>query len=326
MEQMVAQPAPQAAPAGLAAEVAAFAKETGQAFINPMTQTPEQTPIEVNTEPTPAPATPTEPAAQAEVPEKFKTPDGQTDLAKVEKSTINAESAIAKYLEKERELRQLQNKVHDLQKQVPTIPQVQTQAPVNYAAPDLGQVTPQQIMEDLIQNGMSVDLAKQMATTQYKLALIAQDSAYRRANQDLEQRFAALNERVQAESQQKELEAIATSDPWVFSEEGLKTLSEIRQANPYLNHSDRPWQAAYEKHLANQYRQQRVGKVVNTPTPKAQAALVTPVSAPSRPEAALQIDFANRQSYEPRLGQMEDADALDFMAKELRRRGLRVKK
>ena len=323
--EMAAQPQPEAAPVGLEAQLAAFAKETGQEGFTPPTETtPTQTP-EAKTEPVIEPTQPIE-AVATDVPVKFQTPEGTADLAKVEKSTVNAEAAIAKYREKERELRQLQNKVNDLQKQAPTIQQEQMPAPVNYAAPDLGQVTPQQIMEDLIQNGMSVDAAKQQATTLYKLAMIAQDTGYRRASQDLEQRFTVINERVQAESQQKELEAIAQSDPWVFSEDGLKTLSEIRQANPYLNHSDRPWQAAYEKHLANQYKQQRAGGLVKTPTPKAPAALVTPVGAAPTPEAAPQIDFANRASYETRLNKMSEDNALDLLAKELSRRGMKIKK
>jgi len=79
-------------------------------------------------------------------------------------------------------------------------------------------------------------------------------------------------------------------------------------------------------HLAERYQQQRAGTAVNTPTPKAQAALVTPVSAPSLPQAASQINFSDRQSYEARLGQMSDKNALDFMKKEILRRGVKIRR
>lgn len=329
MDSMTAQPVGQAAPTqeGLAAEVEAFAKETGQPA--PQTQTPEaQAPAEPQAQAeTPQAETPAQEPAKVEVPAKFQAPDGTPDLARVEKSTVNAEAQIAKYLAEEKKLRQLANQVNALRKEV--IPQAsqtiqQIQAP--QAGPDLNLVTPQQIMEDLVSNGMSIDMAKQMATTQYKLAMLAKESAYRQAAAESEARYATLNDRIQAEAQQQELKAIAQSDPWVFSEDGLRTLTEIRQANPYLNYSERPWQAAYEKHLANQFRAQRAGVEVNKPTPKTQAELIAPVSVPPRPQAAPQLDFSNRESYEARLGKMGLDKQIEFLAAELNRRGLKVKK
>ena len=324
--EMVAQPEVQAAPVGLEAELAAFAKEQGTTIPAPVAEVKEQTPV-VPEAVAPAPETPQEP--EVVVPDKFKAPDGKADLAKIEKSTVNAEAMILKYRAMEKELGQAANRVNALKKEAAQpIPQAQVQqAQPNMTPVDLGQVTPNHIMQDLIENGMSVDEAKKQATTYYKLAMIAQETAYRRAQQEMESRFAGINERVEADSRQKELEAIAHSDPWVFSEDGLKTLFEIRQQNPYLNHSDRPWSAAYDKYLAEKAKNQlRAGSVVSTPTPKTPAALVTPVGVPTRPEAAPQMDFTNRASYEGRLEKMPLDKQLAFLEKELSRRGLNIRK
>jgi len=331
MDEMVAQPSG-AAPEGLVAEVAAFAKETGQTFINPMTQTqPEQTPVEIKTEPM---AQPVEAAKTVEVPEKFKTQDGQADLSKVEKSTAHAqaktadiEAQIAAFRAEEKRMHQRQNELNALKREV--IPPVAQQPvyPQPQAGPvDLMQITPQNIMQDLIENGATVDEAKKQANTMYKLALLARQSAYQEATREARQEVAAIRENVEAREMAEQFRVIAKSDPWILSTDALNTLAEIRQNYPHLNSAAHPWLAAYDQHLANQYKQQRAGTVVNTPTPKAQAALVAPVSAPSRPEAAPQINFADRRAYEPRLNQMSDDNALDFLAKELSRRGMKVKR
>jgi hypothetical protein len=161
----------------------------------------------------------------------------------------------------------------------------------------------------------------------YKLALLARQSAYQEATREARQEVAAIRENVESREMAEQFRAIAKSDPWILGPDALGTLAEIRQQYPHINNAAHPWLAAYDQHLANQYKQQRAGMAVNTPTPKAQAAsLVTPVSAPSRPEAAPQINFADRRAYEPRLNQMSDDNAMDLMAKELLRRGLKVRK
>ena len=305
----------------LASEITAFAQEQGITI--PATVAGTE-PIVENTEPLPQPVVEQAEVTTPEIPDKFKTPDGQVDMTKVEKSTVNAESAINYYREIERELRKLQNQVNGMARE--TVAQFQQPAPANVAPYDLGQVTVQNIVEDLVNNGMSVDDAKKQAITLHKLAIIAHDTAYRNSSQAFEQRVSSLQERLDATSRREELEQIGQSDPWVFSDEGMKTLFNIRQQNPYLNHSDRPWSAAYDKWLADQSKQQRAGGQVKSSTPKASTAPSTPVGAAPRPVATPQIDFSNRASYESRLAQMPLEKQIAFLEKQLNERGMKFRK
>jgi hypothetical protein len=103
-------------PEDFAKDIAALQAEKGitptaveapkTATVEPTTIVPVSTPTTVEATATPAiTAQESTPTPQVEVPEKFKAPDGSLDTSKLEKSTVNAEQALAKYLEKEKELK-----------------------------------------------------------------------------------------------------------------------------------------------------------------------------------------------------------------------------
>lgn len=204
---------------------------------------------------------------KVDVPQKFQTPDGQVDVAKVEKSTLAAQEALNKYREMEKELRAAQNSVRDL-KSPQTVP-----APGTPGMPTLDQITPEMIEQAIRQQGLG--------RTQLELAAIAQNTAYARARADFEAKFGGLEERVESDQRIKELESIAENDPWVLSAEGIDTLKRIRSSNPHINMAPRPWTEAYDKYLAMEAKKKRQSQQVLTPTPKAPTAKApaTPVSA-----------------------------------------------
>ncbi|MEK7126236.1 MAG: hypothetical protein AAB835_01995, partial [Patescibacteria group bacterium] len=108
-------------PEDFAADLAKLAAEqTPPAMV--ATAQPEVKPIsEMPAQPSQAAVTPEPPATQAPapvpqavavvVPDKFKGPDGQLDTAKLEKSTVNVDQALASYLAKEKELKRKINEV-----------------------------------------------------------------------------------------------------------------------------------------------------------------------------------------------------------------------
>lgn len=269
-------------PTDFKSEIAKIAAEQGLIINAEGDAVPKDTP------PTPAPqasAQPVPPLAAeqppVQVPEKFQAPDGTADLAKIEKSTLSAEAAIAKYREKETELRKLQNAVN----QAPQAPQVtQPQVPQQaFSLPELAGITPQMVEEEIKANGAGVAVMKMVA--------IATQAAKQAALNETKSEVAQLRDTIESRQRVEQLQEIAKTDPWVYTEEGMNKLFEIRAAKPYLNAAPNPMDAAYREHLADQALKQRTQGTVNMPTPTAGTAKAppTPVSAPPRSNSQDQL-------------------------------------
>lgn len=260
----VGTPAPgfTGAPGNLMADLAAIAAEQAPAQVQ--TQAPAQPEI---TEPAPAPVT---------VPEKFKGPDGELDVAKVEKSTIHAEEALRKFQDIERQLRQQQNNVAALKQGAP-IPVPPQAVPTNVQlSPFVVQVA-QDMINKAAARGYQMPEAQAVAQAE---VLVQMYEAKHSADVSLTE---SLRQRIEDQDRRRELEAIAKDDPTVFSPQGIDELTKIRQENPWVNQSPNPWQAANDLRTAAKIRNQRLsGQVQPTPTGPAAKAPPTPVGPAPR--------------------------------------------
>ena len=222
---------------------------------------------------------------EVKVPDKFLTKDGKVDEEKVAKSTLHAEEAVKRYLEKEAELRRLTQKVNNLSKTAPQDPQ--PQQPTNLGAG----LTADKINEALKNTNNPGQVLLELSQLTYQ-------AAYQQALLDSRVELDQVRGQVESEQRSRELQAIAQRDPWVFSEEGIKKLFEIRQANPHINAAPEPWKAAYKEHLANEVLSQKLGLQVQMPNPTATAA----PKAPPAPAGA-----ANRVTPQPKINLEEIA-------------------
>jgi hypothetical protein len=251
-------------------------------------QKAQQNPVEVS-KPVETQPEKTATAPVTEVPDKFKTPEGGIDVAKVEKSTLAAEEALKQYLTKEKELRQKQNEVAALRQgtpyQTPTQPVQQPATPLTAF-----ELT---VAQDLINEAAAVgyQMPQGQAIAQARV-LVKMNEAKAAQEQSLTEHL-----RVKLEDQDRvrELETIAKEDAWVFSPEGVKTLYEIRQSKPWLNQSPTPWQAAYESYLAESIRKQRLSGTV-TPNPTVQTAKAPPTPVSAAPRVSVQPVGPNIES------------------------------
>lgn len=281
-------------PGNIMADLAALQNELGG---TPEVQTEVIPQIEVQ------PAQPQiEATAPVTVPEKFKAEDGSLDTAKLEKSTVDAESALAKYAAKEKELRQKMNEVNNLSRQT-ILPSV---APV---APTANQV-PLTAFEIQVAN----DLINEAAAYGYQMPqgqAIAQARVQVKMAEARHQAEASLTEslRIKLEDQDRrsELNAIAQYDQSVLSPEGFDALSRIREAKPWINQSPTPWTEAYNYYLAEQTRKSRQqGTVLPTPTGLTAKAPPTPVSP--APRAVVQSKGPNLESESDILSHVKGLD------------------
>lgn len=214
------------------------------------------------------------------IPDKFKMPDGQLDTAKLEKSAVNAEQTLAKYLEKEAELRRKMNEVNNLQKQVqqappPTNPQYQ-QYPQPYPQqPGLAGLTADQV-------NAAIAKSNNVGQVMLEMAQIAAQTAYNQALADSRVEVDAVKAQVDSQRRTDELREIAKRDPWVFSPEGFKALAEIRDSKPWLNHAPEPWKEAYKDYLAEKALKPDSQVPMPNPTNQTVKAPPTPVSAANR--------------------------------------------
>lgn len=247
-------------PADFQKELAKIADEKGLKLVDG-NAVPKAEPVAVaQPTPTQVPA-----AAQPEVPEKFKTPEGQVDVQKVEKSILHADDALKLYREKETELRKQMQTVHNLQTQVPA------QSPQQFLNPQA--ITPEAINQALEQTKNPGQVLLQLQQMTYQ-------AAYNQALADARVQVDQVNARLESDARGRELQAIANIDPWVFSNEGMNKLTEIRQQYPWINQSPEPWKEAYDKHLALQAKAKLTGSV-QMPNPTAQTVMApaTPVGA-----------------------------------------------
>jgi hypothetical protein len=254
-----------------AADMAKLAEKAGQSM------TPSVPPLAVPMTPPSVPVQPekatvipeaTKAPEAVAVPEKFQTPDGKIDVQKVEQSTLNAQEALDKYLAKEKELKRKINEVHAQERGIPT--PVQTTQPSQ--SPALNPDFAKQIEADIQAKGAGVVLAQ--------LFNAAKEVAKEEIRGDVEQIKSA-----QADvSTRQQIEAIGKVDPWVYTEEGVGTLTKILNEQPYLWNAADPYKAAYLIYngvLNVASRSQ--GKVLTpnptvrptAPVPSGQASLVT---------------------------------------------------
>ena len=271
-------------PGNIMADLAALQQELAPAPA-PEVQAEVVTPIEVQPEQPEIKGT-----APATVPEKFKAEDGSLDTAKLEKSTVDAETALAKYAAKEKELRQKMNEVNNLSRQ--TIPQ--NVAPVVPAVT----ASPLTQFEIMVAN----DLINEAAAYGYQMPqgqAIAQARVQVKMAEARSRDEASITEslRIKLEDQDRrtELNAIAQYDQSVLSPEGFEALSRIRESKPWINQSPTPWTEAYNYYLAEQTRKSRQqGTVLPTPTGLTAKAPPTPVSP--APRAVVQSKGPNLES------------------------------
>lgn len=234
---------------------------------------PNPEPVAPQPETTKAPAT----APATEVPDKFKNPDGTVSQEKIEKSTVNAEEAYQKYADIERKLRQKQNEVAALKQGAP-VPATPASVPANVQLSPLEIQVAQDLINGAAELGEKMSQAQAIATARVQVRLMEAKHSAEIAMTE------SLRERLDSQDRKAELEKIAEQDPWVISPEGVEALGKIRESYPHVNSSTHPWTAAYDQHLANQVKQQRLSGQVPTPTPTARTARppATPVQAAPR--------------------------------------------
>lgn len=294
-----ATPAPQefsGKPGDLMADLALL-----QAQQNPQ-PTASETPTVEPEQPATAPATP--------VPEKFKAPDGSIDEAKVQKSTLAAEDALQKYLEKERQLRMKQNEVAALQRGQP-VPTPPAAVPANV------QLSPLeiQVAQDMINEAASLghQLPQAQAIAQARVMVKMMEAKHTAELSMTEQ----LRQRIEDQDRRRELEAIAKYDPSVFSPEGIEALSKIRQENPWVNQAPNPWQVAHDLNVANQAKMQRLNGTV-TPTPTGMTAKAPPTPVNPAPRAIVQPtgpDLSSKEKIDAHVASLDEKGMKEFYGK-----------
>lgn len=295
------------APGDLQKDLALLAGTQEAPKDSPVTPEPEQPAQEAHGT---APETP--------VPDKFKNPDGTLNDEKLAKSKA---AALAEYHKIEAELRKAQNERAQLRNQ-PQPPTQPVQDPVQLTALERG------MAEDLIREAAAFgqQMPEWQAIAQARViarGLEAKHAAEISVTEEIKQKF-------EDQERERQLTSIAEHDAWVFSPEGIKTLHEIRQSYPHVNQSKEPWQAAYDQHLANEVKKQRLSGMVQTPTPKAPTAKAPAPPVGAAPRAVVQPsmpDFSGMPSdqitaYAKSLGDDKAEDA--FWAKVFQQRGLGV--
>lgn len=208
------------------------------------------------------------------VPPKFQTQDGNIDIEKVQKATFDAKQALERYAEMEKEISRKRNELNKLQTQPPPAAAPQTYAqPYQQPYPQQPQLTPDLINQAIAKNGAGPVLLE--------LQQLTFNAATEQARTFYEGQIQELRNRVEAKDRASELQTIADIDPWVYTEEGIKTLGNVRQQKPWLNNAPEPWLESYKAYKAEQFL--RSTPSVQTPNPMApQRAPATPVGAGNR--------------------------------------------
>ena len=221
-------------------------------------------PVQVETAPT-QPEQPAAPAtAPVTVPEKFKDADGNLDPAKLEKSTQDAQAALAKYLTTEKELRRKMQEVNGLKQSVPSV--MNPTEPVAPASPFAAQLE-----ADMAKYGAGEVLAR--------LFEAAKETAKKEVLYDVQ---ADREERLEIKSR-NELNEIAKYDQGVLTPEGLDALARIRAERPWIEKAANPTSEAYKVYLADQViKSRQSGTVLPTPTGLVAKAPPTPIGPAPR--------------------------------------------
>lgn len=269
-----------------AADIAKIAAQSQQAVVVPPQEVlpitpPPPTPVQ----PEQATVTPQAEATKEEVvvPEKFKTPDGSIDTEKVNKSLLNAEEALARYAVLEKELARKRNEVKAKENAYLTPPAPTAPAPVipvnaNFAA---------QLEADIQKDGAGVVLAKLFTAAQAA------------AEEKLQGEISALKDTSAEARTRQQVEAIGKKDPWVYTPEGMDTLTKILDEQPYLWQAKDPYKAAYLLHKGNVASQSH--SQVLTPTPQARPSAPVPTGQAANKTPAPVIKLDTREAIDNHL-------------------------
>ena len=259
-------------PEDYAADIAKLAAEQNPApavVVQPVVTPTQAMPAQPTPSQAQAAVTPTEqkaqeptPAPQVEVPEKFKTPEGTLDTAKLEKSTIDADKALQLYLVKEKELKRKMNEVRQAENAYLNPGNIPAPVPSNAMPPTPGLTFEQQLDADAQKNGFGVVAAR--------LFTAAQEAAVEQMRKELN----PLKQGFEEAATTRQLEAIGKSDPWVYTPEGVGALTQILTDQPYLWQAPDPYKAAYM--FSGRGVIARSGSQVVTPTPTAKATAPVP--------------------------------------------------
>lgn len=243
--------------------------------LSPLTVETPQEPKQPEQPQAKAPVIAEHPKVEApQVPDKFKKADGSTDYDKLTKSFIEAEKA----------LKREQNKNRQPQAPVNSAPQNPQVGQVNNeVAPvvDLAALSPFeiQVARDIYNGGgFSEQQAIALAKVQVKLA----EAQHQATVRETVGRVQSIEEFAHEQAMQAELKAIRDKSPEIFTPEGLKELNRVRQENPEI----KSWTKAYVHWLGEQQFNKAAGGNPVLPTPKANTAPIAPVSAGNRLAAA----------------------------------------
>jgi hypothetical protein len=153
-----------------------------------------------------------------QVPDKFKTPEGNLDPEKVEKSLVN----LQHYLNLEKEASRINQ---------PPQPQY---APQQFQPQFVPQPIPQWAPQVPLEQRVNEDIQRDPGTTVVNLgrAVLAE------AQQATEVRFKELSRKL-------ELMEISQRDPGVFTKEGAQKIEQTLKENPWLWNSPTPFASAY---------------------------------------------------------------------------------
>jgi hypothetical protein len=268
--------------------------------------------VEVPTEPIQLGQTPTMPAqpetaavtetekAKTEVPEKFKTADGEVDTEKLNKSITNVDEALAKYLEKEKELKRKMNEVRSQENAYITPPVTPTPTPTIPVNTDFAK----RLEEDIAKDGAGVVLAK--------LFTAAQESVEER----VQSRIQAIESHNSANTTKAQVEAIGKADPWVYSPEGMSTLTNILDTQPYLWQAPDPYKAAYLQYKGQQSASvSKSSSQVLTTTPPARPMAPVPSGQAANQTPAQTIALNSKEAIDTHLKGLTTAQQEAFFKK-----------
>ena len=209
------------------------------------------------------------------VPEKFKAQDGSVDIAKLAKSFLEAEKALKREQNKNRQATAPTPTSQEPQN--PPAGQVQNE-PSNVDISALSQFEINVARDIYNGGGFSEQQAIALARVQVKLA----EAQHQASVRETVGRVQHIEEFAQEQAIATELKAIRDKSPEIFSPQGVKELTRIRAENPGIT----SWTKAYVHYLGEQQFAQVAGGNPVLPTPKAATAPMVPVAAGSRPTAA----------------------------------------
>jgi hypothetical protein len=249
-------------------------------------------------------------ASTTPVPDKFKNPDGTMNEARVQKSVLHGEAALARALEVEKQLRMKQNEIAALQKGLP-VQATPASVPANVQLSPLEIQVAQDLINEAAALGEKMSQAYAIAQARVQVRMM---EAKHSAEASLTEQ---LRHRIEDQDRRRELEAIAKEDSSVFSPEGIEALSKIRMENPWVNQSPNPWQTAYDLHLAQKTRQERLNGTVS-PTPTGMTAKAPPTPVNPAPRAVVQPtgpDLSSKEKIDAHVASLDEKGMKEFYGK-----------